>query len=113
MPLDPIYEASRHNNAIDGITGLLVSDGYRFVQVLEGPHASVEAAFVRIALDPRHRDIDVLSDADVLEREFGGWSMADRRRGERANEYDDRLRRLIDRASPVIRDAFLDLLAPA
>lgn len=68
---------------------------------------------IRIALDPRHHEIEVLSDADVPQREFGGWSMADRRRGERASEYDERLRRLIDRASPVIRDAFLDLLAPA
>ena len=113
VELDPIYDASRHNNALDGVTGLLFSDGRRFVQVLEGSHVSIADTFRRIMLDPRHRDLEVLHDTPVAERQFGTWSMADRRRGERADEFDDRVRHLLRRASPAIRDAFLDLLAPA
>ena len=113
VPLDPIYETSRHNNAIDGVTGLLFSDGKRFVQVLEGSHQAVEAAMDRIKEDPRHDHVTVLRDETVAMREFGGWSMADRRRGEGAGEFDDRLRRLLRAASPAIAEAFLDLLAPA
>ena len=111
--LDPIYEASRHNNAIDGVTGLLLSDGRRFVQVLEGPSASVRETFRRIMLDPRHRDVEVVRDGEVAEREFGTWSMADRRRGARAAAIDARLRQLLRWASPELRAAFIDLLAPA
>lgn len=113
VPLEPIYEASRHNNAIDGVTGLLLGDGSRFMQVLEGSPASVAETFRRIALDPRHRDIEVLHDAQVAERQFGTWAMADRRRGERADELDERLRYLLRRAPATVRDAFLDLLVPA
>ena len=110
VALDPIYESSRHNNAIDGVTGLLFSDGRRFVQVLEGPDEAVAATMARIAADQRHSAIEIVADQAVAAREFGQWSMADRRRGERADEFDDRLRALLRRASPATRDAFLDLL---
>ena len=112
VPLDPIYESSRHGNALDGVSGLLFSDGKRFVQVLEGSEEAVGATMERIRADARHDHIVVLHDAPVPVREFGDWSMADRRRGERAQEFDERLRHLLRRASPAIRDAFLDLLAP-
>ena len=110
VELDPIYESSRHNNALDGVTGLLFSDGYRFVQVLEGPDEAVAATMARIAADARHRAIEIVWDVDVPAREFGQWSMADRRRGERADEFDERLRTLLRRAAPATREAFLDLL---
>ena len=113
VALDPIYDSSRHNNALDGVTGLLLSDGYRFVQVLEGSPEAVDETMARIRQDPRHERIEVLSDKAVAAREFGQWSMADRRRGERADEFDERLRTLMRRASPEIQAAFLDLLQPA
>ena len=111
VALDPIYESSRHNNALDGVTGLLFSDGHRFVQVLEGYDDAVVATMARIAADPRHAEIRIVSDVTAPAREFGQWSMADRRRGERADEFDERLRDLLRRASPAISDAFLKLLA--
>ncbi len=43
-----ILDASRRNNRKDGVTGLLVSDGTRFLQVLEGDEAAVEKAYARI-----------------------------------------------------------------
>ena len=113
VPLDPIFESSRHNNVIDGVTGLLFSDGSRFVQVLEGSDDAVGATMARIRRDPRHQHIVVLRDETVDARQFGGWSMADRRRGEGGEEFDERLRHLLRNASPEIRDAFLDLLQPA
>ena len=113
VSLDPIYEVSRHNNAIDGVTGLLFSDGRRFVQVLEGTDLAIEATMARIRRDDRHDHIVVLHDRPVAAREFGSWAMADRRRGEGAVEFDTRLRLLLRGATPAIRDAFLDLLQPA
>lgn len=113
VSLDPIYEVSRHNNALDGVTGLLFSDGRRFVQVLEGSDVAIDATMTRIRADQRHDHLVVLRDGVVAEREFGGWSMADRRRGEGADELDRRLRHLLRRASPLISEAFLDLLQSA
>lgn len=105
-----IYDRSRHNNAIDGITGLLFSNGRRFLQVIEGSSDSIETTFARIRRDSRHHDITVLRDAEVREREFGYWAMANRHRGERNEEFDTRLRMLVRNASPEIRDTFLHLL---
>lgn len=113
IPVDPIFESSRHNNAMDGVTGLLFSDGRRFVQVLEGSPEAVEATMARIRTDPRHDHLVVLRDGPVAAREFGSWSMADRRRGEGADEFDERLRGRLRDASPEIGAAFLDLLQPA
>ena len=110
IDVDRIFESSRHNNSLDGVTGLLLSDGWRFVQVLEGSPDGVEATMERIRRDPRHVGVTVLHDGPVEAREFGGWSMADRRRGERTDEFDARLERMLRRASPAVRDAFVDLV---
>lgn len=76
-----ILATSRRNNARDGITGLLYTDGVRFLQALEGPAEAVEAAFARIKPDPRHRAVVTLSRRTVETREFGPWQMAHRAAG--------------------------------
>ena len=108
--LDGILEQSRHNNALDGITGLLWSDGTRFMQVLEGPLASVEAAFARILADSRHCGISVQRDVPIEEREFGDWTMAVRRSRDQADRYDNRVRRLLSDSSSEVSAPFLTLL---
>lgn len=74
--VEAILEASRRRNGRDNISGLLIFDGKRFLQALEGPIEAVETAFSRIALDPRHRAMVKLSSRGVETREFGQWSMA-------------------------------------
>ena len=74
--VDQILMISRRNNSRDSVTGLLVYDGVRFLQALEGERSCVEAAFARIKLDPRHRAAVVLSRRDVEARQFGNWAMA-------------------------------------
>ena len=73
--LREVLDASRRNNAAVDVTGLLVSGGRRFLQVLEGPEAAVEATLARIAADPRHRALVKLSSKQVDVRQFGDWSM--------------------------------------
>jgi hypothetical protein len=46
-----------------------------FMQVLEGGRGAVSALYNRIAQDPRHRDIVLLSYEEIGERSFSGWSM--------------------------------------
>lgn len=75
VDVDRILQQSRHNNAVDGITGLLWHDGTHFLQVIEGPEPSVAATYARIAGDPRHSELTIVSDRTVANREFGYWSM--------------------------------------
>lgn len=74
--IDAILAISRRNNSVANITGLLVFDGVRFLQALEGDKAAVEAAFLRIKTDPRHRAAVMLSLRETASREFGAWDMA-------------------------------------
>lgn len=108
-----ILEQSRHNNAIDGVTGMLWGDGDRFLQVLEGSDAVVTETFRRIRRDPRHHAIEIVLNRVTSEREFGDWSMALRRPDETATTFDERVRGLFDRASDAVREGYLDLVAAA
>ncbi|SOB86938.1 Sensors of blue-light using FAD [Sphingomonas guangdongensis] len=103
---DAILQVSRHNNALDGITGILVIEGQAITQVLEGPGESVAAAFIRIARDPRHSEVTLLSDREIEERDFGYWSMelADRLRLE--PEQRRRLARRLAELPEALRRSF-------
>ena len=73
--MDQILQSSRKNNPIEGITGVLCSNGYIFLQLLEGGRKEVNQLFHRIARDPRHQDVQLLHMEEVTERRFGEWSM--------------------------------------
>jgi len=75
VALDDILRISRRNNSAVQVTGLLMFNGKRFLQVLEGPSAAVAATYARISIDPRHRAPVILSRKTVAVREFGEWSM--------------------------------------
>lgn len=106
-----ILMVSRRNNTAVGVTGLLYTDGVRFLQVLEGPEHLVTSTFERIRADPRHHAVVVLSDRQVDEREFGNWSMAHRLATDSADTFDDKLARLLQHASANVRHTFLGLVA--
>lgn len=76
IDLPAILAIARRNNDADAITGLLMFNGKRFLQVLEGPHEAIERTFGRIRRDPRHRAQVVLARKTLEQREFGEWSMA-------------------------------------
>jgi hypothetical protein len=66
---------ARAANRAAGVTGVLVYDAGRFLQVLEGPAPTVAALATRIAADPRHVDFDVISEQTGIRRGFAGWDM--------------------------------------
>jgi hypothetical protein len=70
-----ILLVSDANNRRDGITGFLLSDGYVFVQLLEGPERNVQACFSRICADDRNRTPEVRDAGPATERLFPQWSM--------------------------------------
>jgi hypothetical protein len=68
-------QASRKNQRL-GLTGLLMTSGGLFYQVLEGPPAEVDAVYAAIAADERHTDVLLLaSEEDVPSRLYPDWSM--------------------------------------
>ncbi len=66
---------SKANNPESGITGVLCSSGPIFLQCLEGGRMQVNALYNRIAADPRHSDVVILSYEEISERDFASWSM--------------------------------------
>ena len=79
VDIEDILKVSRRNNGAAGVTGLLLFDGRRFLQALEGEASLVNAAYQRIKADQRHRAIVLLSSNEVATRAFGVWSMAAQR----------------------------------
>lgn len=80
--IDELQRQASDANAKVDVTGLLLFDGRRFIQALEGPQAAVEEIMRRIIADPRHDSIDYLSHGTVAHRHFGKWSMDYRRADE-------------------------------
>jgi len=74
--LQAIVSESRKNNPARGITGVLCYGPGVFLQCLEGSREAVNDLYVRIARDPRNRDVTLLEYDDIAERVFGEWSMA-------------------------------------
>ena len=63
------------NNRRDGLTGMLCAWNSKFAQCLEGHPNDVSRTIERIRSDPRHTDIEVISQVEVEQRHFGDWSM--------------------------------------
>ncbi len=74
--LQAIVRQSRANNPALGITGMLCCSGGIFMQVLEGSREAVNQMYGRIAADPRHTDVVLLSYEEIDERRFAAWAMA-------------------------------------
>ena len=87
-------------NRADGITGLLLSDGTRYLQAIEGPERALRACFTRIRHDTRHYDIVTVSDAAIEQRQFGDWSMRHRHR-QMAGGNDDFRRNVMNDVAAV------------
>ncbi len=75
--LNSILSIARHCNERDGITGALICREDIYLQLLEGPEAKVEAAYVRIAQDDRHLDVNRLVSRRIRKRLFPDWAMRD------------------------------------
>jgi hypothetical protein len=73
--LQAILRQSNANNPGRGITGVLCCSGDVFIQALEGGRQAVNALYLRIASDPRHREVTLLSYEEIGERRFAGWAM--------------------------------------
>jgi hypothetical protein len=73
--LADVERVALRNNAVAGLSGLLLFDGVRFLQVLEGPDHVITPILADIQADPRHFGMVTLRDRMVDARGFPGWAM--------------------------------------
>ncbi len=73
--LAQIHETARHLNALDGVSGLLLFDGSRFLQIIEGGEGAVDNLVERLRMDRRHSAFEVRDERFVDQRSFADWSM--------------------------------------
>lgn len=74
--LQRLLDQSRHDNALQGITGVLFYSHGNIAQLFEGEVAIVDDLFERIAQDGRHSHVRKLIDRPITARSFSEWSMA-------------------------------------
>ena len=87
--LDQLVRLSQIHNERVGVTGMLLYDGGNFIQLIEGPEASVDKLYEKIGADPRHRQVTTLLQGPLEKRQFEAYAMgfenaADLRGKERA-----------------------------
>ena len=72
-----IIKTARTFNASHGVTGVLLFDGERFCQYIEGGAATLDALVERLHRDPRHQNVTTLLHEPLHEdRRYPDWSMA-------------------------------------
>jgi hypothetical protein len=71
-----ILKTSRRNNALQGITGLLIYHEGSIMQILEGEEKSIQPLFDKIARDKRHKRVIKIHDERIESGSFREWSMA-------------------------------------
>ena len=102
--LATILNVSRRNNRRSELSGLLWSDGTRFLQVLEGAHADVGRVLSNIQGDERHHAIVILHDKQIDARTFSQWTMAS------LGEGDEAVMQALASADPIVRGTFEGLI---
>lgn len=73
--VESILASSSKNNPENGITGVLMATETHFLQILEGEFENLNSTFEKIARDPRHEKIQLISFTETDKRIFGDWAM--------------------------------------
>ncbi len=73
--IDDLTRDAAAHNLIAGVTGVLLSDGRRFLQYIEGPEDGMELTYFRIMNSRSHREIVELGHSRGRVRRFPYWSM--------------------------------------
>lgn len=70
-----ILQVARSNNQSKGLCGMLCYDNRFFVQALEGEREAVNELLFKIAEDPRHADVMIVSYEYIEQATFKDWNM--------------------------------------
>jgi Sensors of blue-light using FAD len=97
---------SRIANQIKGITGLLIFDGMRYCQQLEGSQKQVLSLMEKIRHDSRHINVEIVHHGELASRRFRSFSL-----GYTTVEDPDVLERLEKLDGQAAVNAFLALMS--
>lgn len=75
LQIDELAEKASAHNLNTGVTGVLLTDGKRFLQYIEGPEQGVAAAYLRITSASSHLRLLELGRSVGAARRFPHWSM--------------------------------------
>ncbi|GEM_PF-297179 len=73
--VDDLTRAAARFNLEAGVTGVLLYDGSRFLQYIEGPDDSINVVYDRILSARSHHELVELGRARISARFFPYWSM--------------------------------------
>ena len=73
--LQMLVEDAARFNKLAGVTGVLLNDGERFLQDIEGPPDGIDSVYERILQAGSHVDIVELARGRVGQRQFPYWAM--------------------------------------
>ena len=73
--LEDIHRTARDENRLEGITGLLIFNGNRFLQIIEGAPQAIDDLVERLRRDPRHNGFEIRDERPIEQRSFPDWSM--------------------------------------
>ncbi|PJL44922.1 BLUF domain-containing protein [Stenotrophomonas maltophilia] len=73
--LHVLVEDAARFNKLAGVTGVLLHDGDRFLQYIEGPPDGIDSVYERILQAGSHIDIVELARGRLGQRQFPYWSM--------------------------------------
>ena len=71
-----IISVARRNNERCGVTGLILFNGFNFMQCIEGEKGTTNDRLRAIGLDQRHSGMTVISQRQSSGRQFAPWHMA-------------------------------------
>ncbi len=71
-----IMSVAENNNQRTGITGLILFNGFNFMQCIEGERAAAHDCLRRIERDDRHSGMTIISQRELPARQFTQWRMA-------------------------------------
>lgn len=73
--IDDLAQDAAAHNKVAGVTGILLSDGARFLQYIEGPEDGLALTYARILNSRSHTEIVELGRSRGGMRRFPYWSM--------------------------------------
>lgn len=75
LSVDGLVETAAAFNKLAGVTGILLFDGWRFLQYIEGPEDGMATVYSRILNATSHSDIIELARGRVGDRRMPYWAM--------------------------------------
>jgi hypothetical protein len=96
--LNAIQRTAKSSNELIDVTGSLFYNGGWFLQVLEGPLATITKLYQKIEKDPRHKNSRLLYNEPAKFRTFTRWSMNMTNLDDRQADKYDELIEIIDAA---------------